>query len=69
MDQLPPPVLEVLRGTLKRLATGRTGPQGDLKVAWLHYTQRALDDARVREPQGVFGTHQNNEGPKGPRRR
>jgi hypothetical protein len=69
MDELPPPVLEVLRDTFKRLATGRTGPYGDLKAAWLHYAQQALDDARVRERQETFGTYQNDVGPKGPRRR
>jgi hypothetical protein len=66
MDELPPPVLEVLRDTFKRLAAGRTGPYGDLKAAWLRYAQQALDDARVRERQEMF---ENNEAPRGLRRR
>jgi hypothetical protein len=69
MDELPPPVLEVLRDTFKRLGADRMGPYPDLKDAWLHYVQRAVDDARERERQEVFGAYQNNGGPKGPRRR
>jgi len=67
MHELPPPVLEVLRDTFKRLAAGRTGPDRDLMAAWLHYTQQALDDARLREQQEMFGTYQNSERSKGPR--
>ena len=59
LTQISPLVLEALRDALKEMAEDRTGPRGDLKAAWFHYTQKALDDARVRERQGIFGLHQD----------
>jgi hypothetical protein len=59
LTQLSPPALEALRDALKEMAEDRTGPRGDLKAAWFQYTQKALDDARVRERQEVFGLHQD----------
>jgi len=59
LTQISPPVLDALRDALKEMAEDRTGPSGDLKAAWFHYTQKALDDARVRERQGLFGLHQD----------
>jgi hypothetical protein len=63
LTQISPPVLEALRDAFKEMAEDRTGPRGDLKAAWLHYTQKALDDARVRERQGLFGLHQDIKHP------
>jgi hypothetical protein len=63
LTQISPPVLEALRDALKEMAEDRTGPRGDLKAAWFHYTQKALDDARVRERQGLFGLHQDIKRP------
>ena len=58
-----PPILEALRDALKEMAEDRTGPRRDLKAAWFQYTQKALDDARARERQGLFGLHQDIKRP------
>jgi hypothetical protein len=63
LTQISPPVLEALRDALKEMAEDRTGPRGDLKAAWFHYTQKALDDARARERQGLFGLHHDIKRP------
>jgi hypothetical protein len=63
LAQISPPVLEALRDAFKEMAEDRTGARGDLKAAWFHYTQKALDDARARERQGLFGLHQDIKRP------
>jgi hypothetical protein len=63
VTQISPPVLEALRDAFKEMAEDRTGPRGDLRAAWFHYIQKALDDARVRERQGLFDLQQDIKRP------
>jgi hypothetical protein len=59
MTDLPPPALEALRDAFKEMAETRTGPRGELKRAWLNYTEQALHDARFRERQETFGMYKD----------
>jgi 5'-deoxynucleotidase YfbR-like HD superfamily hydrolase len=60
LTELPPPALEALRDAFKEMAETRTGPRGELKKAWLNYTQQALEDARFRERQETFGMYKDS---------
>jgi hypothetical protein len=59
LDELPPPVLEALRDEFKEMAETRTGPRGELRRAWLNFTQQALEDARQRDRQETFGMYRD----------
>ncbi len=59
LTTLPPPVLEAVRDEFKEMANERTGPRGELKRAWLNYTQQALEDARLRDRQETFGMYKD----------
>ena len=59
LSGLSPPALEALVDAFKEMAETRTGPRGELKRAWLEYTQQALHDARFRESQETFGMYKD----------
>ncbi len=48
-----------LRDAFKEMAQTQTGPQGELKQAWLTYVEQALHDARFREHQETFGMYKD----------
>ena len=57
LTELPPPVVEALRDEFEKMANERTGPRGELKRAWVAYTEQALADARLRDRQDTFGMY------------
>jgi hypothetical protein len=57
LTELPPPVVEALRDEFDKMANERTGPRGELKRAWVAYTEQALADARFRDKQDTFGMY------------
>lgn len=59
LSDSPIPALEALRDAFKEMAQTQTGPQGELKQAWLTYVEQALHDARFREHQETFGMYKD----------